>query len=92
MGRSAFEAMFSKPMHGDEFFFSNVLAKVYQIPMLFNQSSEFPDREQDATFIILIFEKSIRKRQFAKNKKDKDRLKTKAKLKRKGIRMNDDRV
>ena len=32
-----------KPEHGEEFFFANCMAKVYQIPMLFSESSEFGD-------------------------------------------------
>ena len=30
-----------KPEHGDEYFFANVMVKIYQIPILFNNSSEF---------------------------------------------------
>ena len=29
------------PLHGKEFFFSNVMVKIYQIPMLFIATSEF---------------------------------------------------
>lgn len=91
-GQKPAESVFNKPTHGEEFFFANVLVKVYQVPMLFCQSSEFAETESDASFIVLIFEKTIRKRAFAKNKKDKERLKRKQNLKRKGIKCNDDRV
>ena len=59
-----------KPMHGEEFFFSNVLVKVYQIPMLFATSSELGVRDDEATFVIIIYEKLIKKRQ-VRMKEDK---------------------
>jgi hypothetical protein len=55
-----------KPKNGNEFFFSNVLIKVYQIPMLFTRSSEEIENPEECSFIVLIFEKSTRKRTFAK--------------------------
>ena len=39
-----------------------------------------------------MFEKIVRKRRVAASKPDKDRIKAKAKLKRKNIKYNDDRV
>ena len=59
--------------------------------MLFYTSSEFPEKPDEATYIILVFEKTIRKRRIARNK-DKERLKTKQKLKRKNIKFNDEKV
>ena len=90
--RDQADALFLKPFHGEEFFFSNVLMKVYQVPMLFFTSSEFPEKESESTFIVLVFEKIVRKRRIAHSKPDKDRIKAKAKLKRKNIKYNDDRV
>ena len=55
------------PLHGAEFFFSNVMIKVYQIPMMFMTSSEFMDKPEEGTFIVLVFEKTIKKRMYAKN-------------------------
>ena len=66
--------------------------KVYQIPMLYYTSSEFPERPEEATYIVLIFEKSVRKRRIAKSKTDKEKIKMKAKLKRKNAKFNDDKV
>ena len=61
-------------MHGAEFFFSNVMIKVYQIPMMFMTSSEFMDKAEEGTFIVLVFEKTIKKRMYAKNTTQKSRL------------------
>ena len=55
--------------------------KVYQVPMLFHTSSEFPENQSESTFIVLVFEKIVRKRRVAASKPDKDRIKAKAKLK-----------
>lgn len=56
--------------NGLEFFFSNVMLKCYQVPLLFTQSSEEPmsnsQSEQVGTFILMFFEKAVRKRTFAK--------------------------
>lgn len=50
-----------------EFFFSNVMLKCYQVPVLFTQSSEDEAiHDQAGTFIVMFFEKSVRKRTFAK--------------------------
>lgn len=57
-----------EPLHGKEFFFSNVMLKLYQIPMLFMTSSEFKDKAEEGTFIVLVFEKQVKKRSVAKNK------------------------
>jgi len=56
-------------MHGEEFFFSNCMVKIYQIPMLFGDSSEFGYKTGDGTFIIMLYEKIIKKR-VAKDKKN----------------------
>ena len=63
----AFDA--KKPLHGDEYFFSNIMVKVYQIPMLFMNSSEQGSVDQEGTFIVLVYEKIIKKR-VAKAKND----------------------
>ena len=57
-----------EPIHGQEFFFSNVMMKIYQIPMLFMTSSEFLEKEHEGTFIVMIFERTIKKRQPAYSK------------------------
>ena len=59
-----------KPEHGDEFFFANVMIKVYQIPILFSNSSEFGCYPSEGAFIIMVYEKVVKKRQ-AKNSKEK---------------------
>lgn len=61
-----------EPMHGQEFFFSNILAKIYQIPMLFSDSSEFGVKPNEGTFIVMLYEKIIKKR--AAKPKDDRRL------------------
>ena len=48
---------------------SNVLIKIYQVPVIFINSS---DRDEDysdheSSFIVLFYEKSMRKRTFAKS-------------------------
>ena len=57
-------------MHGDEFFFSNCMVKIYQIPMLFGDSSEFGYKTGQGCFIVMIYEKQIKKR-VAKPKSNK---------------------
>lgn len=52
--------------NGLEFFFSNVMLKCYQVPVLFTSSSDEPTNDQEGTFIVMFFEKSVRKRTFAK--------------------------
>jgi len=51
--------------NGLEFFYSNVMMKVYQVPVLFTQSSEEP-ADNVGTFLVMFFEKAVRKRTFAK--------------------------
>ena len=58
--------MNQEPQNGHEFFFSNAMIKVYQIPMLFNRSSEEPENISEGCFIVLFFEKTTRKRTYAK--------------------------
>ena len=55
-----------EPENGHEFFFSNVMLKIYQVPVLFHRSSEESESQEEGTFIVLIFEKQTRKRTFAK--------------------------
>ena len=52
--------------NGLEFFFSNVMLKCYQVPVLFTSSSDEHTNDQEGTFIVMFFEKSVRKRTFAK--------------------------
>ena len=54
--------------NGLEFFFSNVMLKCYQVPVLFTHSSEDPILSGDnaSTFILMFFEKAVRKRTYAK--------------------------
>ena len=54
------------PQNGHEFFFSNVMVKVYQVPVLFHRSSEENESLDEGTFIVLVFEKMTRKRTYAK--------------------------
>lgn len=54
--------------NGLEFFFSNVMLKCYQVPVLFTHSSEDPvlPGNNVGTFILMFFEKAVRKRTYAK--------------------------
>ena len=63
--------------NGLEFFFSNVMLKCYQVPVLFTHSSEdaLPQGETVGTFILMFFEKATRKRTFAKTPAQKQRIK-----------------
>ena len=65
--------------NGLEFFFSNVMLKCYQVPVLFTQSSEdlptTSPNENVGTFILMFFEKAVRKRTFAKTPTQKQRIK-----------------
>jgi hypothetical protein len=58
----------NKPNQGTEFFFSSIMIKVLQIPALFTTSSECPRSAHNGAFIILIFEKSLKKRTYARSK------------------------
>ncbi|CDW87904.1 UNKNOWN [Stylonychia lemnae] len=61
--------------NGLEFFFSNVMMKCYQVPVLFTQSSEEQtNNDQIGTFVVMFFEKSVRKRTYAKTTTQKQRL------------------
>lgn len=60
-------AKFELPNNGREFFFSNVLVKIYQVPTLFMQNSETEITPEESTYIILFYEKCMRKRTFAKS-------------------------
>lgn len=63
------------PQNGHEFFFSNVMLKIYQVPVLFHRSSEESESQEEGSFIVLIFEKQCRKRTFAKSASQFQRLK-----------------
>lgn len=67
MLKQARNAKFELPNNGREFFFSNVLVKIYQVPTLFMQNSEAEINNDESTYIILFYEKSMRKRTFAKS-------------------------
>jgi len=58
---------FEPPNNGREFFFSNVLMKIYQVPPMFAKSSEEKYSDYESTFIVLFYEKCMRKRTFAKS-------------------------
>ncbi len=49
------------PKHGSEYFFSNFLVKVWQLPTLFIDNSVEVHKESH-TFVVLVWEKYIRKR------------------------------
>jgi len=62
--------------NGLEFFFSNVMLKCYQVPVLFTQSSEDQQHPDNVgTFILMFFEKAVRKRTYAKTPTQKQRVK-----------------
>jgi hypothetical protein len=56
-----------EPENGTEFFFSNVMVKVVQTPVLFTISSECPRNNYNGAFLVLIFEKLTRKRTYARS-------------------------
>lgn len=61
------------------------MMKVYQVPVLFTQSSEdpqLPNSDQIGTFIVMFFEKNVRKRTFAKTPTQKQRIKKVSEQKR----------
>jgi len=77
----------SEPQNGHEFFFSNVMVKIYQLPMLFSRSSEEQESVEEGCFMVLIFEKQTRKRSFAKTQSQLVRLTKQEELKKqKGVR------
>jgi hypothetical protein len=77
----------SEPQNGHEFFFSNVMVKVYQLPMLFSRSSEEQESAEEGCFIVLIFEKQTRKRSFAKTQSQLVKLTKHAEIRnKKGVR------
>ena len=53
--------------NGREFFFSNVLMKVYQVPTLFLHNSDEDYSPYESSYICLFYEKSMRKRTWAKS-------------------------
>jgi len=63
-----------QPNNGREFFFSNVLMKIYQVPVTFLANSEDEYSKNESTFICLYYEKSMRKRTYAKTAAHKQRL------------------
>ena len=91
-GQHQLKSYYGKPLHGMEFFFSNCMMKIYQVPMLFLESSQFGDRDEDATFIVLVFEKIIRKRAYAKSAEQKKRLARINKAKLMGARFADESI
>lgn len=80
---------------GIEFFFSNVMVKIFFAPLFFGQEeaelaeshdSEGEERENNrGSFIIMYYEKSTRKRTFAKNNHQKLRIKKIRDLKRSAV-------
>lgn len=63
-----------QPNNGREFFFSNILVKIYQVPVLFLANSEDEYSEYESSFIVLFYEKNMRKRTFAKSQTQKQRI------------------
>ena len=72
-----------KPQNGAEFYFSNVMVKVYQVPLLFSRSSDETNDPFEGAFICLIFEKLTRKRAAAKTQTHFDKLARAAAIKKK---------
>jgi hypothetical protein len=56
-----------QPNNGRELFFSNVLMKIYQTPSVFHRNSEEDIDDNLSSFIVLFYEKNMRKRTFAKS-------------------------
>lgn len=65
---------FEFPNNGREFFFSNVLMKIYQVPVMFLRSSEDEYVDYESTFIVLFYEKCMRKRTYAKSQSQFQRI------------------
>ena len=70
------------PVHGKEYFFSNVMVKLYQVPSMFISPSEFAPKKMESSFIVLIYEKKCVKRRPANKDKEYDDLKMKIQIKR----------
>jgi len=49
-------------VNGLEFFFVNLMIRIFQVPMLFYESSEFDEKDHEGCFVIMLYEKNIRKR------------------------------
>lgn len=75
-------SMAGEPQNGFEFFFSNNLVKIFQVPMLFTRSSEDTENPDEGCFIILVFEKNSRKRTFAKSQAQFNKLRIHAELRK----------
>lgn len=56
------EELISGPSIGDEFNFSNILVRVYQLPMLFIESSEFDSKPHEGCFLIMLYERKLNDR------------------------------
>ena len=73
---------FEVPNNGREFFFSNVLMKVYQVPVMFLKSSEDEFSVSESSFIVIFYEKCMRKRTFAKSQSQIQRLERRNNIKK----------
>lgn len=52
--------------NGREFFFSNLLIKIYQIPPIFIISSKADYSDNEGSFIVLFYERTIRARGYVR--------------------------
>ena len=80
--------------HGIEFFFSNVLIKVMQLPMMFASTCEVDRNHYEGSFVITIFEKVERKRAPARKASvlHKQRMEKKKSMKLEGKKLEEERM
>ena len=55
--------------------------KVYQVPLMFIQSSEKPWTNEEASFIVVFYEKQMKKRTYAKSQTQKVRVRRREEIK-----------
>lgn len=69
------------PEFGKEYFFSNIMVKVYQVPMMFVCTEEFAIQSRLTTFssfIVIVFEHRVHKRRSAHGEREETELAIKA--------------
>lgn len=71
--RFGYTVVEGEPQYGQEYFFSNVLVKVLQTPILFMRESE-ADCKSEGSFLVLTFEKLMKKRGCAKSQSQHAKL------------------
>ena len=60
--------------------------------MMFISSSEYMENDKEGTFIVLVFERTIKKRMYAKNQSQRSKLNTLKKARQAGLGFADDNI